>query len=182
MKKGFFLAALLLCSHFLFAQNEIGPEGHKLLWMLLLVLFISAIFIVTAKPFTKKEKRKKEPFFQNRKVNISLEKDKLYYPNNLMLKVINTGNTDIDLDQPLLELDNFWLKRKFKLKGMENRSFYPLYLEQGKNHSLQIDLTRFYQHDKSLKKFPKAKITLFDVKGKKIGSKSIFLRKTLFKF
>ena len=98
------------------------------------------------------------------------------------MKVKNAGNSDIDLGQPLLVFDNFWLKRKFKLKGMENRTFYPLYLEKGKTHTLQIDLTRFYSHDKKLKKFPKAKISVFNVKGKRLKSKSIYLRKTLIKF
>ena len=65
---------------------------------------------------------------------------------------------------------------------MGNRTFYPQYLEKGKTHTLQIDLTRFYSHDKSLKKFPKAKIVISDVKGKRLGSTSVYLRKTLFKY
>jgi hypothetical protein len=98
------------------------------------------------------------------------------------MKVKNIGNTDIDLDKPLLILDNFWLKRKFRLKGMENRTFYPLFLEKGKTHTLNIDLNRFYMHDKKLKKYPKIVLVLSDVKGKRLGSKSVYLRKTLVKF
>lgn len=182
MKKFFLLAILLLSSQFIFAQNEIGPEGHKLLWLLLLVLAIAAVFVITSQTIKKKGQKTKQPLFSSRKIQVKLEKDALYYPNNLELTVKNTGNTDIDLDQPLLVFDNFWIKRKFKLKGMENRTFYPLFLEKGKTHTLKIDLTRFYGHDKKLKKFPKAKVYVFNVKGKKLGSKAIFLRKTLFKF
>lgn len=182
MKKGIFLFVFLLSSQLISAQNEIGPEGHKLLWFILAFAAIVAAIVFMVKPFGKKQKQTKKPFFQNRKVDVALVKDALYYPDNLTLTVKNSGNTDIDLDQPLLVLDNFWLKRKFKLKGMGNRSFYPLFLEKGKTHTLKIDLTRFYGHDKKLKKFPKAKVILSDVKGKKLGSKSIFLRKTLFKF
>lgn len=182
MKKGFLLAFLLLSSQLIFAQNEIGPEGHKIVWGLVVIVAILVAFVVAAKPFKKRAKKASEPLFKNRKVSVALVKDKLYYPDKLTLTVKNEGNTDIDLDKPLLELDNFWLKRKFKLKGTGNRNFYPLFLEKGKTHSLQIDLNGFYEHDKSLKKFPKAKVVLSDVKGKKLGSKSVFLRKTLFKF
>lgn len=170
-----------LNSQVIFAQNEIGPEGDKLIWFLLFPLIGGIVFFVFRKKGVKNAKVKK-PFFQLKKVKIDLEKDRLYYPDNLKLTVKNTGNTDIDLDKPLLVLDNFWLKRKFKLKGMGNRTFYPLYLEKGKSHTLEINLTRFYTHDKKLKKFPKAKVTLFDVKGKRLGSKSVYLRKTLVKF
>jgi hypothetical protein len=111
-----------------------------------------------------------------------LGKDRVYYPDNLQLKIKNTGSSDIDLDRPLLVFDNFWIKRKFRLKGFDNYSFYPLYLERGKTHTLPIDLNRFYTHDKSLKKFPKTKVIVFDVKGRKLGSTSVFLRKTLFKY
>jgi len=165
----------------LFAQNEIGPEGDKLIWFLLIPVIIIVLFFVFRKK-NKKRTTKQKPFFQRSKIIVELEKDKLYYPGSLTLKVKNTGNSDIDLDKPLLVLDNFWLKRKFRLKGMDNRTFYPLYLDKGKTHTLQIDLTRFYSHDRKLKKFPKAKLIIYDVKGRKLGSKSVYLRKTLFKF
>ncbi len=181
MKKLFLLSVLLLISQFIFAQNEIGPEGDKLIWFLFIPVLIIVLFFVFRKK-NKKTTTKQKPFFQRSKIEIELEKDKLYYPDSLTLKVKNIGNSDIDLDKPLLILDNFWLKRKFKLKGMGNRTYYPLYLEKGKTHSLQIDLTRFYSHDKKLKKFPKAKLIIYNVKGKKLGSKSVYLRKTLFKF
>ncbi len=165
----------------LFAQNEVAPEGAKLLWFLLvLVLGIGLYFVFSRK--SKKTGSQKKPLFQRKRIKIELKKERLYYPDELLLKVENTGNSDIDLDKPLLIFDNFWLKRKFKLKGMDNRTFYPLYLEKGKTHTLRIDLNRFYLHDKKLKKFPKTKVKVFDVKGKQLGSKSVYLRKTLFKF
>lgn len=182
MKKGVVFTFLLLFSQVIFAQNEIGPEGHKLLWIILLFLGISAVFIYTSKPFKKRAKKGSRPFLRRAKVQIKLNKDALYYPSNLSLTVKNEGDSDLDIDKPLLVFDNFWLKRKFRLKGQDNYSFYPLFLEKGKTHTLQINLDRFYSHDKKLRKFPKAKVYLTDVKGKKLGSKSVFLRKTLFKF
>jgi hypothetical protein len=182
MKKGFLLSFLLLYSQLIFAQSEVGPEGHKLLWVGLFVLAVLAVYVIFGKPFKKIKEKEKKPLFAKRKLQVQLKKNTLYYPDNIELSVKNTGNVDVDLDQPLLVFDNFWIKRKFKLKGMENRTFYPLYLEKGKLHNLDIDLTRFYGHDKKLKKFPKATIYLSDVKGKKLGKKSTYLRKTLFKF
>jgi hypothetical protein len=177
---------ILFCLFFLltrtaFAQNEIGPEGHKLVWVFMVLLLIVLAFYFL---FTKIKSKigNSNPFFRVRKVKIEFKKDRLYYPDSLTMVVKNTGNVDVDLDQPLLIFDNFWMKRKFKIKGTGMHSFYPLYLEKGKPHSIQIDLNRFYDHDKTLKKFPKAQIVIKDVQGKKLGSRSVYLRKTLFKF
>lgn len=181
MRKQGIVVVLVLISQRLFAGNEVGPEGHKLLWV---ALFMAAIVVVFAmsRRFLKLNKKKHRPFLQVKNLHVKLEKSALFYPDNLMLTVTNTGSTAIDLDRPLLVFDNFWLKRKFKLKGMDSYNFYPLYLETGKTHQLKIDMNRFYAHDKSLKKFPKAKVYLRDVKGKRLGSKAVFLRKTLVKF
>jgi len=175
------LLILLLTSQYISAQNEVGPEGHKLLWVFG-IAFVLAAYILYNSWKRAYSPKSKNPFIQIRKINITLGKDSLYNPDNLKLMIRNSGNIDIDLAQPLLVFDNFWLKRKFRLKGIGNNSFYPLYLEKDKTHTLQIDLTRFYSHDRSLKKFPKARIALFDVNGKRLGSKSVYLRKTLFKF
>jgi hypothetical protein len=181
MKRIVVLLIVLNISQALFAQDTIGPEGDKLLWGLgIVVVFVGLVLITSLKKGN--NSTSKRPLIKKRKVKVELGKDSLYYPDNLVLKIKNSGNSDVDLDQPLLVFDNFWLKRKFRLKGTGNRIFYPLYLEKDKTHTLQIDLTRFYSHDKSLKKYPKAKVSVFDVQGKRLGSKSVFLRKTLFKF
>ncbi len=181
-KKAILLVFSLLGSKLIWAQNEIGPEGHKLLWVVVFIVVVFAAIIIGRKRFPKSATKSDNKLFKRQKVRIELAKDSKYYPDRLMLKVENTGDVDVDLDQPLLVFDNFWLKRKFKLKGMANRTFYPLYLERGKIHELEIDLTRFYGHDKRLKKFPKVKVQVQNVKGKKLASSSVYLRKTLVKF
>lgn len=182
MKKGFILLFLSLQTSYIFAQNEVKPDGDKLLGLIIIIVVLGIVFLLMNRFGKKKTKAAKQPFLQFKRVYVDLKKDRIYYPDNLNLSIKNIGNTDIDLDKPMLVFDNFWLKRKFKIKGMDNRSFYPLYLEKGKTHTLEIDINRFYYHDKSLKKFPKAKIIAYDVKGKRLGSKSVYLRKTLFKF
>ena len=180
MRKIPVLLLFLISSTKVFAQNEIGPDGNKLIIVFLFIVALALVFVFMNR--SGKKGKAKKPFFQFRRIQVSLEKDRLYYPDMLTLTVKNTGNVDLDLDKPLLIFDNFWMKRKFKIKGMENRTFFPLYLEKNSIHTLEIDLTRFYAHDKRLKRFPKIKITISDVKGRRLSSKSIFLRKTLFKF
>ena len=181
MKRFVLLVFLSVIGEVIFAQNEIGPEGKNLVWLLLVLPVIGIAFFI----FRKKDTEKKSGtggLFKFRKVKLELQKDRLYYPDYLKLTVTNSGNTDIDLDRPLLIFDNFWLKRKFRLNGMDNHLLYPLYLEKGKIHTLDIDIYRFYRHDKRLKKFPKVKIVVSDVKGRRLGSKAVYLRKTLLKF
>jgi hypothetical protein len=177
VKKYFLLLISLISTFKLFARNEIGPEGNKIAWILIIILVAIVLWIVF-----RKNGNKKKPFIVRQKVKIELEKDRLYFPDELKLTVKNTGNVDIDLDRPLLIFDNFWLKRKFRLKGFENRTFYPLYLVKSKTHTLNIDLNHFYSYDKKLKRYPKIKVALFNVKGTRLGSNSVYLRKTLMKF
>jgi hypothetical protein len=162
-------------------QTEIGPEGFKLL---LVVLIIAAFVLFTFirnrirqnKNYTHyKVLRKKE------EVEINLEKNRLYFPDFLTLTIHNTGKADIDIARPLLVFKNLMMERKFKLSGLNNYHFYPLYLVAGKTHTLRIDLERFYGYDKRLKRFPKVTVLISNVKGKKLGKKSIMLRKTLFR-
>lgn len=181
MKRTGTLIFSLLVTKMVLARDEIGPEGDKLIYVGLVVLMILLfLFLAVRKKGGKSNEGK--PLFRMKNVEVKLEKDRLYFPDRLKLTILNKGNRDIDLGEPLLIFDNFWVKRKFKLKGTGNRIFYPLYLEKGKTHVLQIELSRFYGHDKKLKGFPKAKIIAFDVKGKRLGSKVVYMRKTLFKY
>lgn len=166
----------------LFAQNEVGPEGDKLIWILLFVVVFIIFLFLNGKNKQPKNAFNFKSLFKVNRVKIELKKNKLYYPDYITINLENSGNSDIDLDKPMLVFDNFWLKRNFRIKGMNNRTFYPLYLEKGKSHTLEIDLNQFYSHDKRLKKYPKIRINLYDIKNRKLGSSSIFIRKTLFKF
>jgi len=165
----------------LFAQNEIGPDGDKLIWILLIVLAMIVVFYLLGGT-GKKPRINLRSLFRRKGVRIEIKKDRVYFPDYLNLSIKNTGNVDVDLDRPLLIFDNFWLKRNFRINGMNNRTFYPLYLEKGKTHTLEIDLMRFFRHDKKLKRYPKIKISINDVKGRKLGQASVYLRKTLIKF
>jgi hypothetical protein len=179
MSKGLTIIFLLASSGTLLAGNEIGPEGHKLLWILLLlaVAVVAAFYLLTQR---KSRSGFRFAFSSGKKVKVELKKDRLYYPRYLELTVTNDGKKDVDVAGPLLILKGFWYKRKFKLKGTNQNWFYPVYLPRNQSHTLNIDLHRFYGFDKTLKGLPKAKVVVSDVNGRHLGSRQVMLRKTLF--
>lgn len=179
MKQVLTVVFMLASAGTLMADNEIGPEGHKLLWLLLLV----AAGILTGGLMLKQRKNNGGKWFAFRprkKVRVELRKDRLYYPRYLELTVTNEGRGDVDIASPLLVLKGFWYKRKFRLKGTNQNWFYPVYLNRNQAHTLQIDLHRFYGFDKTLKRLPKVRIIVSDINGRHLGSRQVILRKTLF--
>ncbi|MFW6246023.1 MAG: hypothetical protein ACOC13_01095 [Tangfeifania sp.] len=182
MKRLIILVSLIALTQTVWAQNEIGPEGHKLLWFaVILSVAILLVLLFFIGPF--KAKRKIIwPRFSKKKVSVELKKDALYYPDELILTVKNEGEEAVDIEQPMLVFSSIWVKRKFRIKGTNNASFYPLYLDKEQSHTLTVDLNRFYAHSKSLKQLPKVKVVIFEVNGRRLGSQSVYLRKTLFKF
>lgn len=165
---------------FAFSQNEVHPEGYKLLIALLLFLAIPVLVFLFRRIFKKGQKQKTKISFWKKKLKVFLGKDKKYRPAFLFLKIENVSNRDIDIEAPILHFRKLWSKRKFKLKGINRQEIYPLYLEKGKMHELQIDLSVFHQHDRKLRKFYWAKIRFHDTKGRKYSTKYITLRKSLF--
>ena len=172
------LSILLLTKSITILQitNEVGPEGHKLMWLLLTVVGISLAGII----YLLGKKGRFIHFTKSGKVKVILKKDRLYYPRYLELTIENQGKHDIDIDCPLLILTGMWYNRKFKLKGTNNKLIYPLYLMKNQNHTLTIDLHRFYGFDRTLKRLPKARVVIRDLKGQRLGSSKVLLRKTLF--
>ena len=161
--------------------NVIGPEGWKLLFIVVVLIVALMLFFVPKKK-NKIKSKIKQPLIKFRRIEVNIEKDKLYYPDYLTLSIKNRGNTDVDIDRPLLIFDNFWYKRKFKLRGYDGYDYYPLYLEKGKTHIHKINLLKFYTLDKKLMSFPKITIIIFTVNRKQIVKRSLFLRKTLIPF
>lgn len=177
MRKFLFLFILLLLSVPLFAQNEIGPEGEKIAWLLALLIPVILYFIIARLRHCKSGYKSTK---KRGKVQLTFEKDRRYYPDYLTLSIKNIGRNDVDLDRPLLTFDNSMLKRNFRIKGSNRHNFYPLYLDPGQTHKLEIELAQFYLYDRKLKRYPKVIVTVFDVKGRRLGRKSLYLRKTLF--
>jgi hypothetical protein len=154
MKKGLFLVVFLIWASPLLAQSGTQSGGIKIFWLFLLLVPLAIFFLIDwVKPI---RKEKKWWLLKRVKIQIKLDKDRLYYPYFLILTIHNYGKTDVDLERPLLIFQHWWIKRKFLIKGTNNYSIYPLYLEAGKTHTLRIDLGGFYGYDKKLKRFPKS--------------------------
>ena len=177
MKKAVLLLAVIvfLMPVYTSAQSVIGPEGDNLVWFLFLSGLIALIALVNS--ILRKKKIKINQILYRKKIQIGLEKDRVYFPDILKLTLKNSGGKDIDLDCPALIFSNFWIKRKFRIKGTNKYHFYPLYLTVGSMHNLDIDLNGFYRHDNKLKKYPKVKVAISDTKGNRLGSKTIYVRK-----
>ena len=181
MKRLIFIVTLIVLALPVWAQNEIGPEGHKLLWPAIILSVIILFILFSIGPF-KLQRKINLQLFSKKRVSVEVKKDKLYYPDELVLTIKNEGEKAVDIEQPLLVFSSIWVKRKFRIKGTNNASFYPLYLDKEQSHTLNIDLNRFYKHSRSLKRLPKAKVIIFEVNGGRLRSQSVYLRKTLFKF
>lgn len=176
--------AFILFSNFpllVLAQTPVNPEGYKLIWLAgFIALCILAVFIYRFLQKKQGKNTSRSVRFKRKRLQIELTKDRLIRPKNLTLTITNTGNRYIDLEAPLLEFRKLWSKRKFKLKRVNNREIYPLYLEVGKKHVVTIELIRFFEHDRKLKSFYWGRIFLQDVDGKKFKSKHVSLRKSLY--
>jgi len=116
-----------------------------------------------------------------KKLEIVLDKDRLYMPRTIFLTIKNTGNEPVDIDNPLVVFSHYFIRRKLKLKGSEGRIYYPLFLDPGMSHELNIDMNSFFQYDPSLKKYSRLTVNITDINGKVSGSKSIMVRKSLFR-
>jgi hypothetical protein len=181
MRQIFLLMFLLYPAVPAFSVNVKGPDGYALLgFLLVVVLPVSLYFFVRWLQNRKASTRNHRPLFARKILEISLGKNQKYFPDYLILKVKNKGKADIDIDRPLLEFHKLIFRRKFRLKGSNNYLFYPLILESGKTHDLNIDLKPFYSHDPRLKSYPVIRVTVMEMNGKYSVSRSVKVRKTLF--
>lgn len=164
-----------------FSQNEVQPEGNKLIWIIVVLMALPVVYYLLFHKFFQKKLR--IPGFNSlwkRSLKVELIKDRQYRPNVLTLKVLNRSRKDVDLDMPTLYFRKLWTKRKFKLKGVDRYEIYPLYLEAGKSHELRIDLSVFFNYDRKLKRYLWAKVRVTDTRGKRYSSRYVILRRSLF--
>jgi len=162
-------------------QSVIGPEGYKLLITFLVVAAILLGFLIGKRIKKNKNYTRFRPVRKKTRIETTLEKNRVYFPDYLTLSIRNTGSSDVDIDRPLVVFESFLVKRNFRLKGIDGYHFYPLYLEAGKAHHLRIDLSRFYLYDKHLKRFSKITVVISSMQGKILSKKSLMVRKTLFR-
>ncbi|MCA1760336.1 MAG: hypothetical protein LC658_11260, partial [Bacteroidales bacterium] len=110
MKRLLVIIFLLSTGSPVWAQNEVGPEGQKLFWLAIIISFAVLFYLFALGPFKLKRKIG-NPFSSKKKVNIGLKKDRLYYPDELLLTIENTGKKAVDIEQPMLVFSSIWVKR-----------------------------------------------------------------------
>ena len=163
---------------FCFGQTEVGPDSYFLYVAIAVILGLPAILYLL---FVGQEKGRFSfrKWFQKGRVEVELVPNRKYRPDELTLVVRNNRKKAIDLEPPVLIIRKLWTVRKFKLKGINRAEIYPLYLESGKTHELQIKLDVFHKHDSSLRSYYWARVLLKDTSGLKYSTNKITLRKSL---
>lgn len=163
------------------AQDEQGLSKETLIQIIFVLAGILIIILTweLSKSFKKKFPRGISHLFRKVSLEVTLEKDRLFRPQLLTLKITNTGKNEADINAPVLEFRKIWSNRKFKLSGISGRFTYPLYLEPGSTHQLRIETATFHQYDRAIKSYYWARIFVSDVYGRKWKSKPVKLRKSL---
>lgn len=158
-----------------------GVDKETLAWIVLLqaILLILLLGIVIQKYF-----RGKRPTFFFRllrkvKLDVLLEKDRVFRPQVLTMTIRNIGKYEADIDAPVLEYRKIWSTRRFKLNGYNGKQIYPMYIGPEKSHQLSIETSTFHMYDREVKKYYWARILVTDVEGRKWKSNSVKLRKSL---
>lgn len=113
------------------------------------------------------------------KLDVFLDKDRVFHPQVLTMTIKNTGKREVEIDAPVLEFRKIWSKRKFKLNGINGNYIYPMMVNPGDKHQLFIETARFHQYDNEIKSFYWARIYVTDVEGRKWKSNDVKLRKSL---
>ncbi len=180
--KRWYINLLLFDPLALFSGNETDPEKLQLIRIIgfLLILLLLIIGWEAWKFFQKKMNSGGFfRFFKKVKLEVILEKDRLFRPQVLTMTIRNIGKYEADLDAPVIEFRKIWSIRKFKLNGIKGQQVYPLFVQPGITHQLRIETATFHQYDRTIKSFYWARIFVSDVNGHKWKSNKVKLRKSL---
>lgn len=165
-----------------YSGYETDPEKLQLIRIIAFLLIVLGLFISwEAWRFFHKRKNSGGVFgFLNKvKLEVSLEKDRLFRPRVLTMTIRNKGKYEADLNAPVIEFRKIWSKRKFKVNGINGQQVYPLFLYPGITHQLEIETVTFHQYDRDIKSFYWARVYVSDAEGHQWKSNKVKLRKSL---
>lgn len=155
--------------------QTIGPEGHKLLFVLAIVLVLVIVFFIV---------KKKISFTLpswNSNIIVTLDKNKIYHPTVVTLSITNNSDKAIDIQHTVLRFKKARAKKAYKITSLKSKEIYPLYLEPNKTHSLPVTLQPFYDHYKRLKRYNRLRAE-FQFDGSKTKcSRYVLLKSTIFR-
>lgn len=160
----------------LFLQVQtIGPEGKKIVWIVL-ALFAIGIFY-----FLLQRKRKFSWPRIGSSIRIRVNKNKIYHPTVVTFSISNLDNKPILIEHPVIRFRRGKRKKAYKIKTVNSKAIYPLYLDSNKTHELPVSLQSFYDFDKKLKRMSRLRIEFNYNKNRFKSSKYILLKPTLFR-
>ena len=166
----------------LFSGNETDPEKLHLLRIIAFLVIVLGLFVAREAWKFYQAKRPFGRYFRflsKVKLEVTLEKDRLFRPRVLTMTICNIGKKEADLNAPVIEFRKIWSKRKFKLNGIKGQQVYPLFLYPGLTHELEIETATFHQYDRAIKSFYWARIYVSDIDGYLWKSNKVKLRKSL---
>lgn len=162
-------------SNYIIQVNTVGPEGYKLIWVLLILLIIVAVIFLTKGKF-----KIRIPSFSNALI-IQIKKNKVYHPTVIHLKIKNNKKKVVLIENPILRFKMGRNTKAFKIKSVNSSKIYPLYLEANQTHELPVALQNFYDYDKELKKYSRLRIEFSYDETKSKSSSYLLLKPTLFR-
>ena len=177
-----YLGVFLFDPMALFSGSETDPEKLQMMRIIVILAILLAFFILREmwNVFGHQISLKRMLNFSKRvKLDVTLEKDRMFRPQVLTMTIYNKGKQDADINSPVIEFRKIWTKRRFKVNGTRGQQVYPLYLYPGHTHQLVIETINFHQYDRSIKSFYWARIYVSDIEGRQWKSNKVKLRKSL---
>jgi hypothetical protein len=163
-----------LKSGILLQIETVGPEGHKLIWVFLILVAIAfAAWVVLRK--------KGHSWLSFNTLKVEIQKNKIYHPETVTLSVKNKRTKAVVIDSVNLTFRGFNKKRSFKITQVAGKKIYPLFLEAGNNHTIVIALASFYSKFPKLKKMARLRIEVNTKQGKTHKTRYLLLKPTLFR-
>lgn len=155
--------------------QTVGPEGEKLAWMFLILFVIVLVAIIFKRKWTMKW-----PNFSSA-ISVTIQKNKIYHPTVVSFSITNHEKKAIVIEHPVLRFKRGRRKKAYKIKTVNSKAIYPLYLEPNKTHELPVSLQNFYEFDKKLKRLSRLRIEFTYNKNRFKSSKYVLLKPTLFR-
>jgi hypothetical protein len=93
----------------------------------------------------------------------------------MKVRIESSGKLPVEIEAPEIKFFNRMSTRKFAIRsGSGNR--FPLNLYPQTDYEFKIDFERFYLMDKTLKRYKKVKLIIWEVNGRLLSSTTIRLR------
>lgn len=167
----------IILSHTILQVETVGPEGEKLL---IVVLVIAVLGLLGFLLIRTRSIKIRIPGFR-REIKGTISKNRIYHPGIVSLTITNNSKKAIVIENPVLRFRRFRETKAFKIKSVNTSEIYPLYLEAGKTHKLPVSLQPFYDFNKRLKKYPRVRIEwVFNEKNAR-KTRYVLLKPTLFR-